>query len=92
MRLLFFDQISVSCVKSKEGFFLLDPVSSEELPSDTVSTHGFVFNSSLPDHENITSSSSTGSFSLIDMRSALELCGSASVNINNIMKKNIMSG
>ena len=82
-------QVSVTCLGTEEGDILLDPVTSEEALASTVSTYDFTFNSSSlteqPD-ASLLSSACSGSFSPADMKTALEVCNAASVNIDTAIK------
>jgi hypothetical protein len=77
----------VSCVQTRDKHVLLDPVSSEEESSLTVSQYDFTF---APDCNSVSNSSSTGLFSAGDMRVALNVCSAASVNVDKVMKNYVM--
>jgi hypothetical protein len=79
--------VSVSCVQTRKGDILLDPVSSEEASTFAVSSYDFTINTSRAVHEdNLLNASCSGCFSVEEMKSALDVCNGASVNIDKAIK------
>ena len=76
----------MTCVQTREEHFLLDPAASEEASTSAVSTYDFTVNTSRAGHDNLLNASCSGCFSVEEMKSALDVCTAASVNIDKAMK------